>query len=538
MKQASTFVVLFVVLVFVVVTFKVKEPFKNPNLVIQSGPIAQRNIVQSSKNGDFAPTCTSMAGPAPGTIASINSLPYRDPSFESATYKKLLNVQTTLKGFLQNEAKNIQDTSDISIEIPLTTARSDLNRLENELSVLKRNPGINSSIDQGDLDDISANLSWLQNKYRNSIYNEVEGFFDMTDNMMDGSGSMMSSMMDGLGSMMNNMIGSTSILDSSTTRTNSDASGSAVDNTKCTKQDLSEIILRIDANIVRLSASGTNQPTVLRTIEVLRQIKKTVQDILDEVNSGARSEKDIPITKDSKDNFLKAISNNNSPIPNLVGSNVYLSDLFNPYSQGDVSGAQFAQYLFEKYADMLFRGLSWDFNLKYISDNEVSLGNKTRYNDSISRIPTPIHPPMHFPNQGYFNNVIENASSNIDFNKPVYKQPQNQIFDYTSIIPKPINTTPGNSNNNNYEKRFEPAPPNKSSHFDWHERANYICEAIQKRGMNPKDFGCLGNKEYVSENFSWRGYAKMICTRLGTSYDTGLPETCGCPPFNWAGWKP
>ena len=55
--------------------------------------------------------------------------------------------------------------------------------------------------------------------------------------------------------------------------------------------------------------------------------------------------------------------------------------------------------------------------------------------------------------------------------------------------------------------------------------------------MNPKDFGCLGNNEYVSENFSWRGYAKMVCTRLGTSYDTGLPETCGCPPSTWSGWK-
>ena len=519
MKHASTFVVLFVVLVFVVVTFKVKEPFKNPTLVIQSGPIEQRNIVQSSKNGDFAPTCTSMAGPAPGTIASINSLPYRDPSSESATYKKLLNAQTTLKGFLENEAKNIQDTSDISIEIPLTTARSDLKRLENELSVLKRNPGINSSIDQSDLDDINANLSWLQNRYRNSIYNDVEGFTDGSGSPFDGSG------------------------------TKVDASGSIVDNNICTKQDLSEIILKIDTNIVRLSASGTNDPTVLRKIEALRLIKKTVQGILDEVNSGARKEKDIPITKDSKDNFLKAISNNNSPIPKLVGSNVYLSDLFNPYSQGDVSGAQFAQYLFEKYADTLFKGLSWDFNIKYISETEKSLantfmaglqtmfGNKNNINTS----------PMNFPNQGYFNNVIHNASSNIDFNKPVYNQPQNQIFDYTSIIPKPTNTTPGNSpnvnsnvnsNSNNYEKRFEPPPPNKSSHFDWHVRANYICEAIQKRGMNPKDFGCLGNNEYVSENFSWRGYAKMICTRLGTSYDTGLPETCGCPPFNWSGWKP
>ena len=74
--------------------------------------------------------------------------------------------------------------------------------------------------------------------------------------------------------------------------------------------------------------------------------------------------------------------------------------------------------------------------------------------------------------------------------------------------------------------------------FDWHERANFICESIKKREMNPEDFGCLKSEEYVSENFSWRGYAKMICNRLATSYDSGLPELCGCPDASWKGWRP
>ena len=76
------------------------------------------------------------------------------------------------------------------------------------------------------------------------------------------------------------------------------------------------------------------------------------------------------------------------------------------------------------------------------------------------------------------------------------------------------------------------------THFNWQERGNFICDSIQKQGMNPKDFGCLRPDEYVSENFSWRGYAKMICSRLSASMDTGLPETCGCPPATWPGWRP
>ena len=70
------------------------------------------------------------------------------------------------------------------------------------------------------------------------------------------------------------------------------------------------------------------------------------------------------------------------------------------------------------------------------------------------------------------------------------------------------------------------------------ERGNFICDSIQKQGMNPKDFGCLRPDEYVSNNFSWRGYAKMICSRLSASMDTGLPDTCGCPPATWPGWRP
>ena len=107
MKQASTFVLLFVVLVFVVATFKIKENFQNPSLHIPNTKVPQRNLVQSSKEEDYAPSYTSMTGPSPGTIASVNTRVYRDPVNESAKYNKLLNVQTTLKGFFENEAPNI-----------------------------------------------------------------------------------------------------------------------------------------------------------------------------------------------------------------------------------------------------------------------------------------------------------------------------------------------------------------------------------------------------------------------------------------------
>jgi len=78
----------------------------------------------------------------------------------------------------------------------------------------------------------------------------------------------------------------------------------------------------------------------------------------------------------------------------------------------------------------------------------------------------------------------------------------------------------------------------KPGTLDWKERSGQICEQIVKRGMNPRDYGCLEDPDEVDPNFSYRGYAKMVCSRLGTNYDPGIPELCGCPPATWSGWKP
>jgi hypothetical protein len=122
-----------------------------------------------------------------------------------------------------------------------------------------------------------------------------------------------------------------------------------------------------------------------------------------------------------------------------------------------------------------------------------------------------------------FSQVLgSNAASG--YNANIFSDLNNKYFGSNSPTPNDVLS--------NYSYK------NNASPFDWQERANFICESIQKRGLNPKDFGCLRPDEYVSENFSWRGYAKMVCGRLATSMDTGLPEVCGCPPSAWSGWRP
>ena len=287
------------------------------------------------------------------------------------------------------------------------------------------------------------------------------------------------------------------------------------------------MINKIDVTKSRLSSSGTTDPVVLARVSVLDKIKQRVTNILNEVVAGARPESDIPITKDSYNTFLSSISNVNSPISKLFGSNVSLSDLLPAYSDGDMNGAKLAQYLFTKYSDMLFKGLSFNVNLNYTSPAEQGLA------DSVARA---ITQNLQNPSVTATSKLLQAYDINTSNN--TFSQPMG------------INTGAYSNGNNariftdltNQHFGFEDSQTykysNNASPFDWKERTNFICDSIQKRGLNPKDFACLRPDEYVSENFSWRGHAKLICGRLGTSMDTGLPEICGCPPVSWAGWKP
>ena len=64
-----------------------------------------------------------------------------------------------------------------------------------------------------------------------------------------------------------------------------------------------------------------------------------------------------------------------------------------------------------------------------------------------------------------------------------------------------------------------------------------IKKNIVAAGLNPGDYGCIGEGVHVSENFSWRGHTKMVCSRLATNADPAIPEQMGCPPVSWRGWK-
>jgi len=75
------------------------------------------------------------------------------------------------------------------------------------------------------------------------------------------------------------------------------------------------------------------------------------------------------------------------------------------------------------------------------------------------------------------------------------------------------------------------------SAFDWKQRSKEIEAQVKKRGLKPSDFGIMPEGTKTSNDFSWKGYARMMCTRLQSTPDPALGITCGCPPMDWQGWR-
>ena len=114
--------------------------------------------------------------PAPPTdlpIARIEErakgdhLPYRDHSSEPAKYIRLNGMLQDLQAFMAFQSQSLADQCEPNIQLPLTTARADLTRLQNSISVLNRNPGMQSKITNQQVRGMQDNLNYLKDEIRN-----------------------------------------------------------------------------------------------------------------------------------------------------------------------------------------------------------------------------------------------------------------------------------------------------------------------------------------------------------------------------------
>jgi hypothetical protein len=410
-------------------------------------------------------------------IAAMSPLPYQDTTLIKANRQQLISTLELLKGFLAFEAQEISERSDPTIQLPLNTARSDFQTLQSEVEVLNRNPGLQPTRTLSHLNDITSNLAYLQREVRLiGAAGPIQGpIYEFTQPVNVIGGTVEGFQMNG------------------ETTTNGQIA---------TPKDLEDFVARLSAEIIRLSASGTTDPVINARIVALTQMKSNVQTILDQVQTGALMPVEIPIMKKDIDNAFPILGKLDQPLPQVIrtlGLPPGLANLLPTNVQNDPATVREINKLVDKYADTIVNGVSASFSVKYTSPREAE---KARAAASTVE-------KTGFPSGADLDNAC-NAKFVPDGG------------------PAPITD------------RLAPTPQDAGrgpSHFDWRQRSKEIERQVKNRGLNPNDFGIMPEETKVSNDFSWKGYARMICTRLQATMDPSLPETCGCPPLDWPGWR-
>lgn len=419
-------------------------------------------------------------------MASVGSYQYQDPSLMPAILQQMKQLREDIRAFLVFEGAQVSSSSDPTVQLPLTQLRADSRKLEQEISVLESNPGVQSQLTQQDVADMQGALTFLQKKVRlfqtSGVINK-EGFEDM-------------------------------------------GASEGVIKTKATRVDLQTLQSKIYGSILALSASGTTDPVIQARIKTLQQMYSDVSDMLNKLDQGVWSDVDIPVFKEDIERIL----------PKLASPNESIGDLFNQSSGKPMSAAEkaLASVVGENNADAVFKSLQekgmFRLNLdigynvpgtgKTMSASQgYSMGAdgklkkdemKTSMSDAAAKAPGA--------------NLSIPAAATAAAPGPY--GPQSDILETDTAYDS---ETPG------FLDRFS-QPVSAAGNLDWKLRTEQICEQIRMRGENPVDFGCIPRGSVMSPAYSWRGHAKMVCGRLAATTDPALPETCGCPPQGWKGW--
>ncbi len=265
-----------------------------------------------------------------------------------------------------------------------------------------------------------------------------------------------------------------------------------------TLAELRDFVTSIKTEVARLQASGATDDITQRRIQTLESIRDRVQGIIDQAPVP------LPIMKSQIESAFRAL-NSNQVLPDIFQGS-QLDQFMKGFLPSNLNDDPELNKTIADYAKSLGTNLSWYFGFKYTSDAEKKAAEG--YNRRAGQAGDE-EPDFYADNFNKAANGDEHQPANYGNNAPVTDEFAN---------------TP-------HEARRGPA------HFDWKARSNQICKAIRARGDDPTLFGCMPEGTEVSDDFSYRGYAQMICTRAQANADPGYGLLIGCPPLDWAGWR-
>jgi len=421
-------------------------------------------------------------------------MPYRNPGTEPARYIQLLSAMEQVQAFFGFEAPALENQCSPALVLPLQQARADLGQLITQVDVLERNPGIPSVITTKELTSIMSNLRYLQKEARKIKANSGTELLGANADagVVSPSSLKMSE-------------GFTSQIDEP------EEVPTAVQ-TPATQSQLQAFKVAIEQAITGLkkSSADSTDPITIARLASLDRLRRDVEDIIISLEKGEIKQSEVPIYYDD----IAAISERLGDTSKTIGTiirNVALPPALAKIFPADMNWkdritlSEIGKSI-DAYMGELTDGMSWSakgdigVELKYDSPRSLELaqaGVALKSINSKSGAEDTSYSAMGFSEEAPEAGATESYEGRITGLNP----------DGTRIM------------------MVEP----KVGGFDWKERADHVCASIKKAGMDPKMFGCVNPKD-VSESYSWRGNVALVCNRLKSSTDPGLPLTMGCPP--------
>jgi hypothetical protein len=282
---------------------------------------------------------------------------------------------------------------------------------------------------------------------------------------------------------------------------------------KATKAELEEFKARLYGELTRLYSTGAQDDITKARLSSIEKIYSYVTDTLYKIDTKKIKIEDVNIMKSSIDTAFKALDNKSDSLPTIMQQSTIPSWLNNLLAGGSADDPETKQQIADalgNYANNFANNFSWsiDLGLDYTSPAKEK-AMASYYNSRGA--------------EGRGNSAAVNSGLNLNYSS-------------NGDGVTPDGSAPGTVTDE-YGRQPGERCAGDAARFDWKKRGREICSAIKARGLEPADYGCMPDGVTVSADFSYKGYAKMVCHRVSANYDPGFGYLVGCPPQDWQGWR-
>jgi hypothetical protein len=283
---------------------------------------------------------------------------------------------------------------------------------------------------------------------------------------------------------------------------------------KATKAELEEFNAKIYGELTRLINSGATDDITKGRIAWIKKTYEYIRDILYKIDTKEIKIEDVTIMKSSIDSSFKALTSTSGSLPTVMQQSTIPSWLNNLLSGGSADDPETKQQMADalgNYANNFANNFSWnvDIGLGYTAPAKEK-AMASYYNSRGA--------------DGRGDSSAVNSGMNLNYSS-------------NGAGVTPDGSEGGGAVTDEYGRQpGERCANDSAARFDWKKRSREICSAIKARGLEPADYGCMPDGVTVSNDFSYKGYAKMVCHRVSANYDPGFGYLVGCPPADWRGW--